>query len=632
MLFLSNHYANAPILTSVATFLLAVFVFSKNIKGKINRIFAFYYFSISLWSFSQGFLFIAQGPEDKMSALFWARLLHYGVFFIPTLFIHFVLIFLDEVKQKKKILILAYVITLFLVIICPTKLFIKDMVPKFSFRYIVEPGFFYSLCLLFFIGFVAYGLYKLFKAYHNFSGIKANQTKYLFWGSLFGYLGGSLNFLWVFNMRLYPLNPFGIYTVPFYVFMVAYGIVRYRLMDINLVFTRAGIFAIVYTLVLGLPFWFGFNTGKWIYSTIIMAFLATLGPFIYQYLRKRAEDVLLREEHYYQSALKELAKTLTLIKNMDKLLETISSELYKLIKVPVGIYLIDKEDNVYILKYSYPKDFNLSPNTPANSLTLVLLKNNKRSLFSEELKFDSNLSNKDIGLVIPCFVKDKLLGFIVLGQKQNNRVYSQLDSDIFKIFASYLSLAIENLNYLKELEELHKQLIEKERLISASEISEAYSHELGNIINNISMASTTLGFEDYSKEEVKNVYEAIKRNVKRAKDIFKAVESYEAKVKTEFKQINLNEILKIRLDGFKEKIKNFKINLKEDFLFNQTIMFNANENVSFVFDYILDAAITSMQDTPQKELFVSIKLTPARQAPRLGLGESECVQSNFEEE
>ena len=28
----------------------------------------------------------------------------------------------------------------------------------------------------------------------------------------------------------------------------------------------------------------------------------------------------------------------------------------------------------------------------------------------------------------------------------------------------------------------------------------------------------------------------------------------------------------------------------------------------------------------------SLALTPARQAPRLGLGESECVQSNFEEE
>lgn len=239
---LLNHYAIAPLMTSFTTFLLAAFVYLKNRKGKTNRIFALYYLSITLWSFCQGLLFYAQNPQDKAMALLWARLLHCGVFFIPTLFVHFVLIFLDEIKRRKNVVALGYLISFFLLVICPTKLFIKDMVPKFSFIYIVEPGALYLVCLFFFVGYVSYGLYELFKASHTFSGIRANQTKYLFWGTLLGYMGGSINFLWVFNIRLYPLNPFGIYTVPLYVFVVAYPIVKHRLMDINVAITRGTVF------------------------------------------------------------------------------------------------------------------------------------------------------------------------------------------------------------------------------------------------------------------------------------------------------------------------------------------------------------------------------------------------------
>lgn len=594
-------YAFSPLICAIFALILGLFVFLKNPKSSLNRTFALLSFETFNWQICWFFTYLTNNPAH------WNLIVRIGftaILFIPFTYYHFVIRILDLTQEMKKVALFYSLCMIWLFLLWFTNLYIAGY-NKYSWGSYGKAGVLHPFYLVFVFLIIIRTLILLRKAVVNSSqsALSRNQNKFVFLAACL-FCFASIEYLINYGIDFYPIGVFFILG-SFLIF--AYTIVRYRLMDINIALTRAGIFIFVYSFILGVPFWLGYKTKSWFPATSLAVFFASVGPFIYQYLRKRTEDILLREEHRYQQALKDLAKTLTLIKNMDKLLETVSLEIYNLIKVPVGIYLLDKENNIYVSKYMYPKGLDLSSAMPTNSLVIVLLKNNKRIVLSEELEFDSNFSNKNIGLTVPCIIKDELLGFIVLGQKSNLRLYSQLDIDILEIFSSYLSLAMENINYLKELEELQKQLIEKERLISASEISEAYSHELGNIINNISMASATLSFEDYTKEEVKNVYEAVKRNVKRAKDIFKAIESYNAKSKKEPVEINITELLKSRINAFEEKITTFQINLKENLVSDLPKIY-VNENLSSVFDYILEAAIVSMEDKPQKELFISIKL------------------------
>ena len=41
-------------------------------------------------------------------------------------------------------------------------------------------------------------------------GIRRYQIRYLFWGSLLGYCGGTLNFLLPMGIEFYPVNPYKI--------------------------------------------------------------------------------------------------------------------------------------------------------------------------------------------------------------------------------------------------------------------------------------------------------------------------------------------------------------------------------------------------------------------------------------
>jgi len=444
-----NHYAIAPLLTSFTTFLLAAFVYFKNRKGKINRIFAFYYLAITVWSFCQGLLFYAQGPQDKSMALLWARLLHCGVFFIPTLFVHFILIFLDEIKRRKDVVVLGYLISFFLLLICPTELFIKDMLPKFSFRYIVEPGVLYLVCLLFFVGYVSYGLYKLFKAFHTFSGIRANQTKYLFWGSLLGYMGGSINFLWVFNIRLYPLNPFGIYTVPLYVFVVAYAIVTYRLMDITFeirettVRLASSLIPAAVFIAIGMAF---FSPAVMI-AMIVLTAIAS--PLLYRPLRRLLLPVILGGKYAYQQKLRRISDKWFSIFSLDRLSEALVKDVASSLGVKYCNFMIyDEEGKSYFVKANTgfkegeeTEEILFKEEGPLASY----LKKEKTIAIKEVLKIQPPFSEHDpivkemdrvkAAISVPLYIGDELKGILNLGDKASREMYNRQDLEILSQLA-----------------------------------------------------------------------------------------------------------------------------------------------------------------------------------------------------
>jgi hypothetical protein len=148
--------------------------------------------------------------------------------------------------------------------------------------------------------------------------------------------------------------------------MMAYAVVKYRLMDITIAFTRATIFIAVYTLVLGLPFavagWFkgaliaAVGPGWWMLPLGLMAFLATIGPFIYIYIDRRAEERLLREQHRYQETLKQASVGMTRIRNLRKLLDLITHIVTKTVKIGyAAIYLYNRQSDEFMLQVSRDK-------------------------------------------------------------------------------------------------------------------------------------------------------------------------------------------------------------------------------------------------------------------------------------
>ena len=141
-----THYVIASLLTFFTTLFLAAFVYFKHPKSLPNRLYALEELSAALWIFCY---FKMITSPDVVSGLFWSRALHVGALFIPLLFLHFGMISLNLGQEKKKVIIAYYIFCFILLALLPTKLFVMDAAPKFSFRYFIVPGPLYHLFTLF---------------------------------------------------------------------------------------------------------------------------------------------------------------------------------------------------------------------------------------------------------------------------------------------------------------------------------------------------------------------------------------------------------------------------------------------------------------------------------------------------
>jgi len=101
-----------------------------------------------------------------------------------------------------------------------------------QFYYISPPAPFYSPLVALFIGLVIYSHIKLWQAYKVTHGITKAQIKYVFIATGVGYAGGSLSFLPVYKVDLYPASNLAVFLFPI---ITGYAILKYRLMDIRVV-------------------------------------------------------------------------------------------------------------------------------------------------------------------------------------------------------------------------------------------------------------------------------------------------------------------------------------------------------------------------------------------------------------
>ena len=120
------------LINGVCSASLGVYVLLKNIKRTVNRIYFIFDISIAIFSFGYFFWQLSSNTED---ALFWFHILAVGIIYINITFLHLVFYLLDLVAQKRKLLVVCYLINTFFAFFNFSGLLYPTVVPRYDFGF-----------------------------------------------------------------------------------------------------------------------------------------------------------------------------------------------------------------------------------------------------------------------------------------------------------------------------------------------------------------------------------------------------------------------------------------------------------------------------------------------------------------
>ncbi len=513
------HYVFALLVTAATHFVLAVFVYFKGQKKLTNVTYALYSLAIAWWS---AFEVVSITRKEAINALFWWRINHVGVIFIPIFFLHFVVSVLDPPQQyqKKPVVRAAYLFGIISLLVNFTPFLIREVVPKFSFNYFINPGPIYGLFFTLWVGLACYGLLELFKVYLSSSGARRNQLIYFCWSMFVAYIGGIPNFFPTFNIEIPYLMPFGTYAIPLYAFATAHAIVRHRLMDINVVITRTAVFTIVYAVLLGVPLagalaWEPqlqrlLGNHWWVWLWVVGAGLTTAAHYLNLYLQQKAEARLLREQRRYQANLMQASRGMTEIRELKRLMELIVHVITRMVGLThAAIFLEDLEEKVFVLSaFRYGEHKGSREKVGLDDALIRLLKEEEEPIVLDELKAQvgdrgdnqpwddrllavSKMEALNASVVVPSFIQERLIGFLVLGEKRKGQVFTTEDLTVFSTLANQAGVAIENARFYEGEKARQAALFHAATLASLGTMASSMGHQVNNRFNVVALVSAS---------------------------------------------------------------------------------------------------------------------------------------------
>ncbi|MBM3243924.1 MAG: GHKL domain-containing protein, partial [Candidatus Omnitrophica bacterium] len=250
----------------------------------------------------------------------------------------------------------------------------------------------------------------------------------------------------------------------------------------------------------------------------------------------------------YQRVLLRAAIGMVTEHNLKKLSNLIVFILKKTIRLDfAAIYVVNNKEKTCNLEVRRGKDAfdaDFQESLPKEHPFLIYLENNRDPFLTDEIpdgtknSFSALLKAK---AVIPSFSGDKLLGFVLLGQKMNNRSYSEDDLNVFKILSRQAALAIENCFFFEETKSSQERMFAAEKLASIGGMADGLAHQIKNRLNQFSLAAGELKaeIEDFTaknKERVesetglsktfnylKEITSSLLENVKRTDGVIKGI-------------------------------------------------------------------------------------------------------------
>lgn len=486
--------------------LLTVFVFTRDWRSTINRVYLLWGLPITIWNLGTFFMFRVQNVAD---AIFWARFLQFGVIFLPFSLLHLGLL-VAHVPVGKWIRVMyvaqaAFLLTNF------SDLFISGVrYTGFAYYSVAGPAFW-----PFMVMYVASGCAILLVLYRRQQLVHyqhRTRSRYMMTAAGIMIFFGANDISPIFGVDYYPwtrirIYPLGSLAAIFYSLIVSYSVLQHHLLDIHIKLGRmAAHFVRIFflfmvgfclLLVLALVAPREFTPFSFVSALGVLVVAAGVATVFFPRLFGQGDDVLERrilgDRFEYHDIIQGFIRSIPWYADTNLLLKDFHELLVKTIALQsYHIILLDETTHAVSLFRSHPEQPpRPPPDLRRNSPVFQFFRN-------QETGYLAFSANDEVGEETPqgtkariqlesfgaefCFpfLSDKEpFGLLLVGRKTSGEPYTRHDLHLLTSLVKNLSLVINQIR-------LKNQILLAEELELLGRMSRGMAHDMNNLLTPVS--------------------------------------------------------------------------------------------------------------------------------------------------
>src|SRR5438445_8308684 len=300
------------------------------------------------------------------------------------------------------------------------------------------------------------------------STVARQQLKWVVWGTVLAIAPFTVFYAlgYSFGETAGPFTDVAILPLILIPLALGYSVVRYRLMDVELVVRRVAVYALTtlaITVAIGaivyvvgfyafsgsVPSSAEFITLPLIFSVFAMAIIVMIAAPLKNFLQERVDRLFYGRRYDLRHSLLDFGRTISATTALEPLLDSLINRLREVMNVERMAIYVEDERTASGYRLAHAAGLSSDVTIPDDFREMIRTRSAETGIVrSDDLEMATDESGgfvrRALHYYIPCVIRGRMVAVIGLGRSADGALLSSEDVEILRMVSGYIAVAIEN--------------------------------------------------------------------------------------------------------------------------------------------------------------------------------------------